>query len=50
MEAGEDPEKVEAEMGDLLETEDPFLMPGKKGPASATGRGAPLKDETLYDL
>jgi len=30
MERGEDPEQVEAEMGDLLESEDPFILPGKK--------------------
>ena len=47
---GEDPEQVEAELGDLLETEDPFLLPGKKGRARKKGRPAPFKDETLYDL
>ena len=50
MESGEDPEKVEAEMGDLLESEDPFLLPGKKGKGGAVKRPAPLRDETLYDL
>ena len=50
MESGEDPERIEAEMGDLLEAEDPFLMPGKKGGGGATGRTAPVRDETLYDL
>ena len=50
MESGEDPEQVEAEMGDLLENEDPFLMPGKKAGAVRPGRTAPLRDETLYDL
>jgi len=49
MENGEDPEQVEAEMGDLLEGEDPFLLPGKKGAKSAVRR-PPSKDETLYDL
>jgi putative FmdB family regulatory protein len=49
MEKGEDPEQIEAEMGDLLETEDPFLMPGKKGPGRVK-RQAPERDETLYDL
>ena len=47
---GEDPEQVEAELGDLLEQEDPFLLPGRKGKADPAGRPAPLKDETLYDL
>lgn len=49
MEQGEDPEQVEAEMGDLLESEDPFLLPGKKG-AAARKRRPPKRDETLYDL
>jgi putative FmdB family regulatory protein len=49
MESGEDPEQVEAEMGDLLENEDPFLRPGKKGGKPAARR-PPVKDETLYDL
>ena len=49
MEQGEDPEKIEAEMGDLLENEDPFLLPEKKGVAAAR-RKAPSRDETLYDL
>ena len=30
MEKGEDPETVEAEMGDLLEGEDPFVLAGTK--------------------
>jgi putative FmdB family regulatory protein len=47
---GEDPEQVEAELGDLLETEDPFLLPGKKGKGTRDQRPAPHKDETLYDL
>ena len=49
MEGGEDPEAVEKEMGGLLEQEDPFLMPDKKG-----GKGKrhlpPDRDETLYEL
>ena len=49
MEKGEDPEQIEAEMGDALENEEPFQWPGKKG--SPTGRrAAPRRDETLYDL
>jgi putative FmdB family regulatory protein len=50
MERGEDPEQVEAEMGDLLETEEPFLLPDKKGRGAGAPRQAPLRDETLYDL
>jgi putative FmdB family regulatory protein len=48
MERGEDPEKIEAEMGDLLEGEEPLLL----GPKTKKGfrRQKPLVDETLYDL
>jgi putative FmdB family regulatory protein len=49
MEKGEDPEQIEAEMGDLLENEDPFQLAAKKG-GRAGGRPAPRRDETLYDL
>jgi hypothetical protein len=46
MEAGEDPEQIEAEMGDLLEGEDPILSQRKIG----RKRLPPRKDETLYEL
>jgi putative FmdB family regulatory protein len=47
MENGEDPEQIEAEMGDLLESEEPFQMAAKKGSGR---RPAPRRDDTLYDL
>ena len=50
MESGEDPETIEAEMGDLLEQEDPFALPEKKGTSKGLKRPAPTRDETLYDL
>ncbi|NNG02058.1 MAG: zinc ribbon domain-containing protein [Desulfobacteraceae bacterium] len=50
MESGEDPDRIEKEMGDLLEEEDPFILPGKKAKPLRAGRPAPLRDETLYDL
>ncbi|MBW1891079.1 MAG: zinc ribbon domain-containing protein [Deltaproteobacteria bacterium] len=50
MEKGEDPEQVEAEMGDLLEGEDPFILPGAKAKAAKAKRLEPLRDETLYEL
>ena len=50
MERGEDPEQVEAEMGDLLEMEDPFVPADKKGKGRTAARPAPARDETLYDL
>jgi hypothetical protein len=48
MEAGEDPEQVEAEMGDLLESEEPFTARKKKGRAAK--RRPPKVDTVLYDL
>jgi hypothetical protein len=50
MEAGEDPDAIEAEMGDLLEEEEPFLLPDKKEGAKRARRPAPRRDEKLYDL
>lgn len=46
MEAGEDPEQIEAEMGDLLEEEDPFTLKGKS--AKARKKRPPAVDEALY--
>jgi putative FmdB family regulatory protein len=48
MERGEDPEKIEEEMGGLLDDDNPFSLEG----ASAKGgrRPSPRVDETLYDL
>jgi len=48
MEAGEDPEQIEAELGDLLEGEDPFVMEGQKGPSRR--KRPPRRDDTLYEL
>lgn len=52
MEAGEDPEKIEAEMGDRMDEEDPILFPGGgKGAGRSKSRAvAPRKDPTLYEL
>ena len=49
MKDGQDPEEIESQMGDLLEAEEPFLLPGKRGKA-AKRRLPPRRDETLYDL
>jgi len=48
MERGEDPEKIEEEMGDLFDSDDPFSPEdiGRKKSRSS----APRVDETLYDL
>lgn len=48
MERGEDPDKIEAEMGDLLEGEDPFVMESTS--RAGTKGSRPKVDETLYDL
>lgn len=55
MEAGEDPDAIEAEMGDLLEEEDPFGMLDQaraylQQGGAGTRRGAPKKDPTLYEM
>jgi putative FmdB family regulatory protein len=50
MEAGEDPDAIEAEMGDLLEEEDPFLLPEKMDTAKKVRKAAPTRDDKLYDL
>jgi len=50
MAAGEDPEQVEAAMGDTLEQEEPFLIPGRKGVKRLRRQLPPDKDETLYEL
>jgi hypothetical protein len=50
MEKGDDPEQVEAEMGDLLEDEEPFTLLEKKAKSTKTKHKEPLRDETLYDL
>jgi len=48
IERGEDPEEVEAEMGDILENEDPFSLENKGKRGKRQSR--PAVDETLYDL
>ncbi|QTA87105.1 FmdB family zinc ribbon protein [Desulfonema magnum] len=50
MEKGEDPEQIEAEMGDILEQEEPFLLSEKRGKNTTSKHAAPFRDETLYDL
>ena len=48
MEAGEDPEQIEAEMGDLLEGEDPFSFREKT--LKLLRERPPKVDEELYFL
>jgi putative FmdB family regulatory protein len=51
MEAGEDPDKIEEEMGDLLEGEEPEFGKGAGGLRQFSRKlKAPKTDPTLYDL
>lgn len=52
METGEDPEQIEAEMGDVLEAEDPFSGAGAKKGLKAMRPQVlrPRVDPTLYEL
>ena len=52
MEAGEDPEAIEQEMGGMMDDEDPFVMPGKKEKTKAAGRRRPPpgRDPALYEM
>ena len=51
MEAGEEPDKIEEEMGDLLEDEDPFAGKPKAVFSDLRRKYLPPQvDETLYDL
>jgi putative FmdB family regulatory protein len=48
MERGEDPDRIEQEMGNLLEGEEPFVVESK---GSASGKKSkPAVDNTLYEL
>lgn len=49
MEKGEDPERIEEEMGELLEGDDLFSFEGAKSEKGAK-KGRPIIDEKLYDL
>ncbi len=49
MEKGEDPEQIEAEMGDVLENEDPFFASGG-GLSRLRKKLPPGRDDTLYEL
>jgi len=49
LEAGEDPDQVEAELGDRLEGEEPFA-PGEKRAGKRLPGAGPRRDPTLYDM
>lgn len=52
LESGEDPDQIEAELGDRLEKEDPFIIPEKEKKSQKKGqaRPAPRRDKTLYEM
>ena len=51
MEAGEDPDRIDEEMGDLLDEDDiSFGEPGAKLKHLARRLRPPKKDDTLYDM
>lgn len=49
MEAGEDPDQIEQEMGPLMESEEPFSLEAMKRKVFA-GTRPPRKDDKLYEL
>jgi putative FmdB family regulatory protein len=49
MERGEDPERIEEEMGDLLDADDAFSF-DTASPTKGRKRAKPAVDEKLYDL
>lgn len=50
MEKGEDPDRIDEEMGDLLESEEPFALEEAKGKKRPRSRSTPFIDSKLYDL
>ena len=49
LEKGEDPDKIEAELGDVFAEEEPFTLEAKAARGQRTA-SQPRVDETLYDL
>ena len=51
LESGDDPDRIESEMGDLLESENPFQVISKAASGDWRNRLLPPKvDDTLYEL
>jgi hypothetical protein len=50
MESGEDPDQIEAELGDALEAEAPCFASGTPARVRARGGRPPERDETLYEM
>jgi len=49
MEAGEDPDQIEQEMGDLMDSDDAFTLEGMKKKVKS-GPRPPVHDEKMYEL
>ena len=49
MEAGEDPDQIERQMGDLLDSDDSFTLENVRKKVRSSNKG-PLHDEKLYEL
>ena len=51
LEAGEDPDAVEADMGDLMEgDEEPFILSGSQRGGRKKKAPPPKRDDTLYEM
>ena len=52
LEAGENPDAIEAALGDRLEAEDPFILPGaaRQNKNKTAVRAAARRDNTLYEM
>ena len=50
MEQGEDPDRIEDELADVLENEEPFMPAGRCRRAGSSRSRPPVRDETLYEL
>ncbi|MGD9202106.1 MAG: zinc ribbon domain-containing protein [Chitinispirillia bacterium] len=48
LESGEDPENIEAQMGEAFEGEDPFILPAKNNQGKKPVQ--PSYDDTLYEM
>lgn len=50
IESGEDPEQIEADMGDALASENPFGAENDKRSGTRKLAGIPKRDATLYEM
>lgn len=50
MEAGEDPDQIEQEMGDLMDGDELFSLDAMKKKVQSGAKRPPMHDEKLYDL